>query len=316
MAIIALIIRLIYGFYCKRHFEECNYRFVYDNTLFKKMFSFAGWNFIGASSALLRDTGGNIVINLFCGPTVNAARGIAMQVNNAVSGFSNNFMTAINPQITKSYAAGDHSYMMMLIYQGARLSFYLLLLLSLPIIINANYILNIWLKIVPEHSVFFVRLVLVFSMCESISNPLITAMLATGNIRNYQIIVGGLQMLNLPISYILLRMGYMPESVLIIAIFISQSCLAARLVMLRKMIGLSVRNYLKKVYLNVIGVTLLSSVIPIIVACNLKESFISFIAVTVSSLISTVLVLFYVGCTSNERFFVMAKSKKMIKHFL
>lgn len=315
MAIIALIIRLIYGIYCKKHFKECNYRFVYDNTLFKKMFSFAGWNFIGASSALLRDTGGNIVINLFCGPAVNAARGIAMQVNNAVSGFSNNFMTAINPQITKSYAIGDHSYMMTLIYQGARLSFYLLLLLSLPIIINANYVLNIWLKIVPEHSVFFVRLVLIFSMCESISNPLITAMLATGNIRNYQIIVGGLQMLNLPVSYIMLRMGCIPETVLIVAIIISQCCLAARLIMLRKMIGLSARNYLKKVYMNVIGVTLLSAIIPIIAVYNLKESFVSFIFVTILSLISTTLILFYVGCTSNERVFIIEKGKKMVKRF-
>ena len=225
-------------------------------------------------------------------------------------------MTAINPQITKSYAAGNHSYMMTLIFQGARLSFYLLLLLSLPIIINANYVLNIWLKIVPEHSVSFVRLVLIFSMCESISNPLITAMLATGNIRNYQIIVGGLQMLNLPVSYIMLRMGCIPETVLIVAIVISQCCLAARLMMLRKMIGLSARNYLKKVYLNVIGVTLLSAVIPVIAVYSFEESFISFIVITVLSIISTALVLFYVGCTSNERVFVIENSKKMVKRFL
>ena len=315
MAMIALIIRLIYGVYCKRHFEECNYKFVYDNTLFKKMFSFAGWNFIGASSALLRDTGGNIVINLFCGPAVNAARGIAMQVNNAVASFSNNFMTAVNPQITKSYAAGELSYMMTLIYQGARLSFYMLLLLSLPIIINANYILNVWLNLVPEHAVFFVRLVLVFSMCESISNPLITAMLATGNIRNYQIIVGGLQLFNLPVSYFLLRIGCIPESVLIVAIIISQCCLAARLILLRKMIGLSVRTYLKKVYLNVIGVTLLSAVMPVFAFYCLKESFLSFIFVSILSLISTLMIILYVGCASKERLFVFDKVKKAIEHF-
>lgn len=312
MAIIAIIIRLMYGYYCKKHFKECNYSFNYDSKVLKKMFSFAGWNFIGASSALLRDTGGNIVMNLFCGPAVNAARGIAMQVSNAVSGFSNNFMTAINPQITKSYAADDKPYMMMLIYQGARLSFYMLLLLSLPIIINAHYILTIWLNVVPEHSVAFVRLVLIFIMSESISNPLITAMLATGNIRNYQIVVGGLQMMNLPISYLLLRIGYIPESVLIVAIIISQLCLITRLFMLRNMIGLSVRVYLNKVYINIIIVTLISAVIPSLIFFSLDESFMGFVFVTTISLISTSSVIFYVGCSKNERLFVVRKVKNII----
>ena len=113
------------------------------------MFGFAGWNFIGATSAVLRDQGGNVVINLFCGPVVNAARGIAFQVNTAISGFVTNFMTALNPQITKSYASGDRDYMMTLIYQGARLSFYMLLLLSLPVLVNTHYILSLWLKSFP-----------------------------------------------------------------------------------------------------------------------------------------------------------------------
>ena len=109
------------------------------------MFGFAGWNFIGASSAVLRDQGGNIILNMFCGPAVNAARGIALQVSNAIQGFVSNFMTALNPQITKSYAAGEHDYMMSLIYKGARFSYYILLMLSLPVIVNARYILTLWL---------------------------------------------------------------------------------------------------------------------------------------------------------------------------
>ena len=117
MCAVALIVRLAYGVYCKRHFEECTYHFIFDRDLLKHMFGFAGWNFIGATSAVLRDQGGNVVINLFCGPAANAARGIAFQVNNAISGFVTNFMTALNPQITKSYAAGDRKYMMTLIFQ-------------------------------------------------------------------------------------------------------------------------------------------------------------------------------------------------------
>lgn len=231
---VAIAIRLLYGYYCKRHFDECRFHFIWNKQIFQQIFSFAGWNFIGASSAVLRDHGGNIIINLFCGPTVNAARGIAFQVNNAIQGFVSNFMTALNPQITKSYAAKNYTYMMTLIFQGARLSFYMLLLLSLPIIINTHYLLTLWLNTVPEHTVLFVRLVLIFAMSESISGPLITAMLATGNIRNYQIIVGGLQMLNLPTSYILLSLGAIPETVLIVAVLISQCCLMARLYMLKK----------------------------------------------------------------------------------
>lgn len=273
------------------------------------MFGFAGWNFIGASSAVLRDQGGNIVINLFFGPAVNAARGIAFQVNTAIQGFVINFMTALNPQITKSYASGDREYMMALIYQGARLSFYMLLILSLPVLVNTHYILTIWLKLVPEHTVLFVQLVLIFAMSESISQPLITAMLATGNIRNYQIVVGGLQMLNLPISYILLRFGFIPEAVLIVAIIISQCCLAARLFFLRGMIQLSAITYIKKVYLNVIIVSIISAIIPFMIANYIDESFANFILLCLISLFSTFITIFYVGCNASERVFVLLKIK-------
>lgn len=307
MCAVALIVRFAYGTYCKKHFEECAYRFIFDKDLLKRMFGFAGWNFIGASSAVLRDQGGNVVINLFCGPAVNAARGIAFQVNNAISGFVTNFMTALNPQITKSYAAGDRDYMMTLIYQGARLSFYMLLLLSLPVLVNTHYILGLWLKIVPDHAVLFVQLVLVFAMSESISNPLITAMLATGRIRNYQLVVGGLQMMNLPVSYVLLRMGMFPEVVIVVAIVISQCCLAARLLMLRGMIGLSVRKYLKKVYINVLAVTIIAAVLPLLVTNILTESFLNFILSSIVALICTGITIYYVGCNKAERLFILNK---------
>lgn len=307
MCAVSVLIRFTYGHYCKKHFTECTYHFHWDKDILKKMFGFAGWNFIGASSAVLRDHGGNIVINLFYGPSVNAARGIAIQVNNAIMGFASNFMTALNPQITKSYASGDREYMMTLLFQGARLSFYMLLMLSLPVLVNTHYILVLWLKMVPEHAVFFVQLILVFAMSESISNPLITAMLATGKIRNYQIVVGGLQMMNLPISYVCLRLGCIPETVLIVAIVISQCCLAARLYMLRGMIGLSSIQYLKKVYFNVIVVALLSLVVPGLLSKCIEESFLSFVLLFLVAVVCTVIVEFYVGCNGKERAFVIEK---------
>ena len=312
MCAVALVIRFAYGIYCKKHFEECTYHFIFDKELLKRMFGFAGWNFIGATSAVLRDQGGNVVINLFCGPAANAARGIAFQVNTAISGFVTNFMTALNPQITKSYAAGDRKYMMTLIFQGARLSFYMLLLLSLPVLIDTHYILGLWLKIVPDHAVLFVQLVLVFAMSESISNPLITAMLATGHIRNYQLVVGGLQMMNLPVSYILLRMGMFPEVVIVVAIVISQCCLAARLLMLRGMIGLSVRKYMKKVYINVLVVTVIAAIFPFLLAISLDESFLNFILLCFVALICTGITIYYVGCDKTERQFVLNKLHTII----
>ena len=307
MCVVAIAIRLLYGYYCKRHFDECRFHFIWNKQIFQQIFSFAVWNFIGASSAVLRDHGGNIIINLFCGPTVNAARGIAFQVNNAIQGFVSNFMTALNPQITKSYAVKNYTYMMTLIFQGARLSFYMLLLLSLPIIINTHYLLTLWLNTVPEHTVLFVRLVLIFAMSESISGPLITAMLATGNIRNYQIIVGGLQMLNLPISYILLSLGAIPETVLIVAVLISQCCLMARLYMLKKMIKLKIKDYLKKVYFNIITVSIIAIILPICMQERLAENFINFLLSSLICMLCTYLSIYYIGCSYEERKFIYNK---------
>lgn len=306
LMIIAVFIRVIYTYYCKKHFEECSeYKFIFDKVLFKEMFGFAGWNFIGSSSAVLRDQGGNILINMFNGPEVNAARGLAMQVSAAIQGFVTNFMTALNPQITKSYASGQYDYMMTLIFQGARLSYYILLLLSLPVIFNAQYLLSLWLETVPDHTVAFVQLILIFAMSESLAAPLVTAMLATGDIRNYQLVVGGLQLLNMPISYVLLRFGYAPEVIFIVAIFISVCCEMARLYMLRKMIKLPVRFFISKVYFNVIGVTLVASIIPFLFVVNSEVSFMNFLVCCLICVTSTMISIYFIGCDRNDRELVM-----------
>ena len=307
MCVVALLVRLAYGYYCSRHFGECHYHFQLDKALLRNMSGFAGWNFIGAASGVLRDQGGNVVINLFCGPAVNAARGIAFQVNAAVQGFVVNFMTALNPQITKSYASGDRQYMQALVFQGARLSFYMLLLLSLPVLTNTRFILDAWLGVVPEHTVPFVRLVLLLGMSEAISQPLITAMLATGRIRNYQLIVGGLQMMNLPVSYVLLRWGFLPETVFVVAIVLSQCCLAARLWLLKRMIGLPVRTYLSKVYLNVLMVTLVASVLPFLFVHWQAGTFLFFFWNVLSTVVYTAFVIYFIGCNRKERQFIVDK---------
>ena len=315
LVVVAIIIRLIYGYYCKKYFKECEFHFIYDKSVLKEIGGFAGWNFIGSASSILRDQGGNIVINLFCGPAVNAARGIATQVQNAVYGFITNFMTALNPQITKNYAIGNRDYLMFLLYQGSRFSFYLLLLLSLPILLNTHYILSLWLTTVPEHAINFVRLVLFFSLSESVSQPLITVQNATGKIRNYQIVVGGLQMLNLPISYLLLRFGYAPESVLIVAVLISQCCLMARLYMLHFSIKLSARKFIKNVYLNAACVSVIAGIFPILVLTFSNNSFIMFLAHCAFTAICTLLSILFIGCNNKERTMIMKKGIQFYHKF-
>ena len=255
MTMTVLLVRMAYGLYCRRYFPECRFRMVRDLSLVREMFSFAGWNFIGVSAGVLRDQGGKILINIFTGPAVNAARGVALQLSGAVQGFVTNFMTAVNPQITKSYAAGDREYMYFLLSKSSRMSYYLLFVLALPVLFNTGYLLDLWLKDVPSHSELFVQLFIVFTLSESLSNPLITAQLATGNIRNYQLVVGGLQLLNIPVSYLFLKSGAVPEVTVMVAVAISQICLFARLFMLRGMIGLPAGDFLKKGYLNVIAVS-------------------------------------------------------------
>ena len=158
---VSLIIRMIYGIYCKKKFEECTYRFHFNKKLFLEMFSFAGWSIIGNLGFSLKDQGSNVVLNLFCGTAINAARGVALQVNGIISNFSNNFLMALNPQITKQYATGDIPKSIQLVYAGCRYSFYLLSIISIPVMVNLDYILSLWLGIVPPYTKEFLFLTLI-----------------------------------------------------------------------------------------------------------------------------------------------------------
>lgn len=311
--IIQLTVRSIYTWYCNRHFEECVYHFSYDKPLMRELFSYAGWNFIGSAAAVLRTQGGNIIINLFAGPAVNAARGVANQVNHAVSGFSNNFMTAVKPQITKSYAAGDIAYMTTLVNQSARFSFYLLLFLSLPIIVNIDFILSLWLKTVPDSTSIFVVLTMIFTMIESFSQPLMTAQLATGKVRNYQLIVGGINLLNLPVSYSLMKIGYTPEVFLYVAIFFSFVCLAVRLMMLKKNTGFDILRFVKHVLYNCVSVTVAALVFPLLAIQYGDKSWMSFILITLLCFFSTLISEFFIGCNRKERAMAINKIKETVQ---
>ena len=312
MFVLSLIVRLVYGFYCKVKFEEAkNIMFSFDKDLFKEMFGFAGWNFIGSSAGMLKNQGVNIMLNVFFGPVVNAARGIAMQVNTALNRFVGNFMIALNPQITKSYASGDKKYMMQLIYKGAKYSYFLLFMLSLPILFETKQILSLWLVDVPDHTVSFVRLILIDTLITALVNPLVTAQLATGNIKTYQIVVGGIHMLNLPFAYFCLKLELPVESVLYVAIILSIICLFARLYFLRYMISLSIREFFYNVIFKITIVSIITIVLPFVLYYRFPETIFRLIVIIVLGTIVLASVIYFIGIDVEEK----AVVKKVISKF-
>ena len=301
-------VRYSYQFYCRKHFAECLYKRVFDKQLLRNMLSYSVWHLVGNGAMVLKTHGVNLVLNLFFGPAVNAARGLANQVDNAVGQFVGNFMMAMNPQITQSYAKGDLNYMFKLVEKGAKLSFFLILILALPIILNANYMLNIWLKKVPDYTVIFVQLTLIGMMVGSLSRPLITAQNATGNVRNYQLIVGGINLLNLPLSYLFLVFCDSPEVVVVVAIIVELIAFIARVCMITKTIPeFKPISYFREVGGTCFVVALLSVPIPLMLNMVFYESFMMFIFNVIACVLVTSVVILYVGCSKNERHLLYSK---------
>lgn len=304
---VVCVMQTIYWNYCTRHFEECRINLHFDAQYWKAMSSFAGWNFIGCTAVLLKDQGVNVLLNLFIGPVINAARGIAGTVNNVLASFSNNFMTALNPQITKAYATGDYEYMFSLVERGSRFSYYILLMFALPVLFETEFILALWLKSYPEHTVNFIRLILIVTLCDILSNTLINLQTATGRIRNYQLAVGGMLLMNFPLSYLCLNFGYPPESTLIVALVVSVCCLLLRLIFLRSMVGLSVNRFLRKVCMNVLQVTFVAAIIPFLIYIQMSDSIIRFSLICIVTVFCSSFAIYFIGCTNNERLFIKNK---------
>lgn len=308
---LAIITRLIYNIYCQKHFEECKFVLKFDKSITKEIFSFAGWNFIGSCSGLLRDQGINILLNLFCGPAVNAGRGIAMQVSSAINTFTGSFTSALNPQITKQFAKNNYEEWSRLVYRGAKFSCFLLLIPSVPLFFESQTILSLWLSIVPPYTSIFVRLIIVYVFVETISCTLVTLMLATGNIRNYQILVGGCQMLNFPVAYCLLKLEFEPEFTIVGSIVIACICMALRLFMLHRMVRLNIAAFLSQVLVQIIIVALASTIVPIILIEEMSEGINRVCIVIFTSVIWTASMSFFLGCSSGERKIIITQINKV-----
>lgn len=304
MFCIQCIIRVIYGIYCKRHFIETQYKFIWDSKLIKEMFGFAGWNMFGIIASIGITQGINILLNMFFSPIVNAARGIAVQVQNAITGFSANFQLALSPQITKSYAQHEIKQMHKLIFASSKYSFLLLYFLSLPLLIETCQVLQWWLKEVPDHTINFVRIMLCISMVNVMADSFLVASQATGKIRTYQILVGGALLFIVPTAYIALKLGYPPESVFFTHLLYAILAQIIRVYLVRKLVHFSIFNYIKNVVIRIIAVALLSLILPLFCYFSMNISFIRFLIVGITAVLSVIISTYFIGLEKTERNFI------------
>lgn len=303
--LLSLSIRLIYGIYCNRHFQETHYKFVFDKPLLRQMTGFAGWNFLAQGAYQLNGSGVNLLINIFFGVTLNAARGIAYQVNNAVCQFTSNFMVALTPQITKSYAAGELAEMHKLIFRGAKFSYFLTLFFLIPICVETEYILNLWLIEVPDYTVSFVRWTLYITAINMFSGTLIPALHATGNIKRYMIIVGLVEITNFPLTYIAFKLGADPLYSYYIYFGVYLVLMFLRLYLIKDLIKMSGKQFVSEVYVKSAVVTALAAILPLLLMFIMPDGFLRLVTICVVSAISTIVSVYAFGFTVDEKIMVV-----------
>lgn len=301
MFFITLLVSIVYRFICVRKFDTCNYRYSWNKKDITPILTYASWNMIGAVAYLLKINGSNILLNIFFGPAINAARGIAFQVNSALSSFMMNFYMAVRPSITKAYSANDLRYFMQLVFQSSKFSYYLLFILSMPLLIETEYILELWLGEVPTYANIFTKLFIINILIESINNQLVAALQASGRIKIYQLIVSTMQLSVLPISFILLKMGAFPETVMYVSILVAIITFIPQLLITKKTISLSICMYLKDVVFYIVIVSAISLIIPLMIHYNMDYGIERFIVVTLTGIFTSFLTIYLIGLSKGER---------------
>lgn len=312
---VTFIIFIVYKIYCKSKYPESRFTPYWDKQLFKTMLSYTGWNLWGNIASVMSGQGVNILLNMFFGPTVNAARAIAMQVSGALNSFVQNLQVAINPQIIKSYASQDLEYMHKLVYYSSKYNFFVLLLLALPVLNNIEFILPIWLGVVPESTSIFTKLIILNILIDSLSPSLMTAAQATGRIKLYQFIVGGILLTNLPVSYLVLKVVNEPYSVFYVSIGLSLLALLARVYLISGLVNLSKRRFITDSIFPILSVTSLVLMVNIF-----SEDIFAYTLLgrTLSVMFSCILVIvsvLMVGLKGKERtvlFNILSKIKRKV----
>lgn len=293
---------IVYGSY---HFSECRFRLFFDKNLFKEMFGYAGWSFVGSVSGTLSGQGVNTLINIYCGPAINAARGLSNTVHQAIAMFVNNFTIALTPQITKAYAANDKGYTKYLAYRGARFSFFIMFLISLPVLLEADFVFSLWLGDVPAHTVNFNRLTLINSLLGLSYAFFGTVQNATGKIRNYSLILSLFVLLQFPSSWFFLHLGFIPEVVYFSSIGVAILSFFAATQIVKNTLNFTYSELLKEIYLPELKVIVCSTIIPLLSVLLLPYGWGRFLITGVLCVLFTIPSILYLGCSKSERRFIL-----------
>jgi O-antigen/teichoic acid export membrane protein len=298
--LVTICVFYIYKFYCNRNIATSKYSFFWDMRLYEKLMSFSGWSLFGSVANVSAGQGVNILLNIFHGVVVNAAMGIANQVNGALNHFVSNFQTAFKPQIVKLYAAGEKQQLEQLIYRSSKYSFFLLFVLSVPILLNIDFVLKIWLKTVPQYAGIFCTMILICSLLESLSGPLWMSVQATGKIKKYQIVISSAIALNIILSYIFLKLGAFPPIVLFIKVLVDVLCFSIRLVFIQNFGILKIANFFKYVLWKIIAIVIISIPLPFFIHKHYTEWQGLFFTSSVF-LVIMIFSVYYVALTKQEK---------------
>lgn len=316
MLLVVFIITIVYYLYCRRNFNESKFIIVKDKKIYTELSSYAGWNSFTTLANIGLDQGINILLNIFFGPVVNAARGIAFQIKTQVTAFVGNIQMASAPQIIKYHAANKKSELEKLVFLSSRITYYFMFFIALPVLLQTETLLKLWLIKVPPHAVVFTQLVIINILIETISGTVTSAIQATGRIKAYQISVGVVLLLAVPISFVLLKLGLSPEITVVVTSFLSVICVLIRLIMFQVLLGVKITSYLNKVLFNSIIISILSSITPLIIRfyCNsvgLKEVII-FLITCSSCVISTIVTIYFFGLNAEEKKYILNLLNKKI----
>lgn len=308
---VSLILRLIYGWYCSKNFSECRYKKCFDRRLLKEMSGFAGWNLLGSGAYIFNTQGVNIVTNLFFGVTLNAARGVATQVEGIIKQFVTNFTTALNPQITKSYAAGNIDYMNTLVCRGAKYSWLMMLFFAIPLVFEADIVLKLWLKNPPEYAALFVKLSLAGTMVDMMGNSTANACWATGKVKRYYQLVASVGCLPFFISWGAFALGMPAYSAYIAFMIVYFVLIFVKLYVLHGLIQFPTMIFVKEVLARIGLVTIVAMVLPGVIWMFMPMSVVRFLLVSFVSVISTLSCTYLFGLETSEK--QMVKNKLLSK---
>lgn len=314
MMLSSLMVLLLYIVYCKKHFEECRFVLAVNRNMLKSMLGFISWAFLGNGSVIIKTQGVNMVLNYFGGTAVNAARGIANTVNGAVVGFINNYIQAIQPQITKLCSVRQKDKMIDLICLSTKCSYFLMLFFCLPILKNLEYILQLWLGQVPDFTVDFLIMTLLESLIQSLGNPMLYGILATGEIKTYEILLSIIYVSSLPLSYIALKQGYPMISAYFITVILTALVHILLVLQSQKTYGLTIVTFIKRVSMRVAAVTMPAGLLVYMVRIPVGNRFVELVLETALSVAVTGVCVLLLGINARERNALFSFIRKKLQH--